>query len=188
MCMNSNSSEISELQIIAFCGGSNEAITSIYKKWTPEFFLIAYRYLRNKEDAEDMVANVFEKLLNMSIERRKKKLLDDNINLKALLIVVLKNKCLDELKTKKNRLRILNNMQVFFGSTSANSIWETYSNEVVETLIAVLPDKERQIFKLKLDGFDRKEIGAHMNLSVKSVSNSLSKSKTKLKDLLADFI
>lgn len=82
--------------LISFCNGDNNAITLQYKMWMPELYLIAYRYLKNQEEAEDAVADCFQKLIEMSLEKRKQKFIDDAINLKALLIVVIKNKCLDQ--------------------------------------------------------------------------------------------
>lgn len=173
--------------ILAFCNGDDAVVAKIYLEWTSELYLVAYRYLRNKQDAEDVIANLFEKLLHMSLERRKKQLIDDGINLKVLLLVALKNKCLDKLKTEKNRKRILNSIHSLFDNHSRNNIWETYSNEAVEAIIAMLPEQERKIFKMKLDGFDRIETGQSMNLSVKSVSNSLSKSRIILRQIIVDF-
>ena len=174
-------------EIVSFCNGDNDAIAGIYLQWTPEFFFVAFRYLKNRQDAEDVVAHLFEKLLNMPLERRKKQLIDEGIDLKALLLVVLKNKCFDKLKVDNNRKRILNNIKNTFAFISYNNVWKKYSNETVETIISVLPEQERKIFKMKLDGFDRSEISKNMNLSLKSVSNSLSKSRSILKELIVDF-
>ena len=43
----------------------------------------------------------------MPLEKRKQKFIEEEINLKALLIVIVKNKCLDYIKTTKNRNRII---------------------------------------------------------------------------------
>jgi hypothetical protein len=47
------------------------------------------RYLKSQEEAEDVVADCFEKLLKMSNERkRQQKFIIDQIDLKSLLIVM----------------------------------------------------------------------------------------------------
>ncbi len=47
----------SDLYLIAFCKGDNTAITTQYKCWLPELYLIAYRYTKNQEQSEDIVAD-----------------------------------------------------------------------------------------------------------------------------------
>ena len=141
-----------------FCKGDNNAIAKQYKLWLPELFLIAYRYLKSKEEAEDVVADCFEKLLLLSIEKRNQKFILDQIDLKALLIVIVKNKCLDNLKIKKNRIRIIENIKSMWSTTDTNSSKATFTNDSFESLIFCFPEKERTILKLNLDGYKHNEI------------------------------
>ena len=83
--------------IESFCNGDNKAIAAQYKLWLPQLYLIAFRYVKNHEIAEDVVSDCFEKLLIMPTEKRREKFIDEQINLKALLIVMVKNKSLDYL-------------------------------------------------------------------------------------------
>ena len=80
-----------ELYLISFCNGDNLAIVNKYKQWLKEFYLIAFRYLKNQEEAEDVVADCFEKLLLMSLEKRKEYFLDRQIDLKVLMSAVWEN-------------------------------------------------------------------------------------------------
>ena len=96
--------------IEAFIFGNNDALAHYYNEWKAELFLVAYHYMRNSDDAEDVLADCFEKLMNMSIERRKEKFDRQKIYLKHLLLVMVKNRCIDILRTTENRRRIQQNL------------------------------------------------------------------------------
>ncbi len=179
--------EIKKNNLIRFCNGDNEAIVKTYKKWVPELYFIAYKYLRNKEDAEDIVSDSFEKLLQMPLAKRKKKFIEEEINLKALLILVVKNKALDKVKVKNNRLRIMESIRHIMPTVTSNLVWNNISNDLIESLVNFLPEKDQKILKMNMEGYNREEIGKAFNLSLKSVSNSLSYSRKKLKTILDDF-
>ncbi len=171
-----------------FCEGDNTAITKIYKEWSTELYFIAFRYVRNQQDAEDVVADCFEKLLLLPLEKRKLKFIDEQINIKALLIVVVKNRSLDHLKTAKNRTRIIDGIKNLWPTTSINTSRIVFSNENFEKMLICLPIKEQTILKMNLEGFKHEEISQLLNVSEKTVSNSLSLSRNKIKNLWENFM
>lgn len=169
--------------IESFCNGDNKAIAAQYKLWLPQLYLIAFRYVKNHEIAEDVVSDCFEKLLLMPAEKRREKFIDEQINLKALLIVMVKNKSLDYIKVTENRNRIKEGLQWFLNKTTQNKIHEKFSEENFKRLVNCLPNKEQIILKMNLEGYKNEEISKKLELSEKSISNSLSLSRTKIKNL-----
>lgn len=169
--------------IESFCNGDNKAIAAQYKLWLPQLYLIAFRYVKNHEIAEDVVSDCFEKLLIMPAEKRREKFIDEQINLKALLIVMVKNKSLDYIKVTENRNRIKEGLQWFLNKTTQNKIHEKFSEENFKRLVNCLPYKEQIILKMNLEGYKNEEISKKLKLSEKSISNSLSLSRTKIKNL-----
>jgi RNA polymerase sigma-70 factor (ECF subfamily) len=181
--LNLKSSKIIQKEILRFCEGDDQALTIFYIKWLPELYLVAYRYLNNKNDTEDVISECFEKLLKMPTPLRQRKFIEKGISLKALLLVMVKNKCLDHIKINKNRSRILEEIKFTFQNFSKNAADDYFARESVSELMSCLPKQEQTIIELKVKGFDRQEIGKQLNLSPKSVSNSLSKSRTTIKEL-----
>lgn len=169
--------------IESFCNGDNKAIAAQYKLWLPQLYLIAVRYVKNHEIAEDVVSDCFEKLLIMPAEKRREKFIDEQINLKALLIVMVKNKSLDYIKVTENRNQIKEGLQWFLNKTTQNKIHEKFSEENFKRLVNCLPNKEQIILKMNLEGYKNEEISKKLELSEKSISNSLSLSRTKIKNL-----
>lgn len=171
-----------------FCQGDNEALAKLYKQLLPQLYLIAVSYTKSSQEAEDVVADCFEKLILMSNEKRQEKFIDNQIDIQALLIVIVKNKCLDHLKTTKNRNRILDSVKNLWPSTTSNLAKQQFVDQNFETLTGFLLEKERQILKLKMDGFTHQEISIKMKISEKTVSNILSISRNKIKELWEVFM
>lgn len=170
--------------VLAFCNGNVDALGTLYTEWSQEFFFIAYKYVRNKEDAYDLVSDTFEKLLKMPITKRNEKFITQGVNLKALLIVAIKNKALDKLKVDSNRKRILGTICHSLPKNAKNDVIHYFSKELTELILSVLPHQEYTIFKMSLEGYSREEIAHQLSLSPKTISNSLSISRNKIKELL----
>ena len=174
--------------IESFCNGDNKAIAAQYKLWMPQLYLIAFRHVKNHEIAEDVVSDCFEKLLVMPIEKRREKFIEEQINLKALLIVMVKNKCLDNIKVTNNRNRIKDGLKWFLPRLAQNNVDEKFLEENFKILLECLPVKEQIILKMNLEGFKHEEISDKLQISEKSVSNSLSLSRSKIRNLWKTFI
>lgn len=176
------------LNLVSFCQGDNNALGKLYQQWLPELYLVAFRYLKSSHEAEDVVADCFEKLLMMPVQKRQEKFIENQINIKALMIVIVKNKCLDHLKTNKNRGGIIDKIKNLWPSTTANLANQKFAEENFELLFVCLQDKERVILKLNMDGFSHQEISAQLNISEKTISNTLSISRKKIKELWTVFM
>lgn len=186
--LNSSTPYNLEKTLHLFCEGDNSAIAKQYKQWSAELYFIAFRYLKNEKDTEDVVADCFEKLLLLPLEKRKQKFITEQINLKALLIVMVKNRSLDHLKTAKNRNRIIDGIKNIWPTKSVNASGIVFSNENFEKMLVCLPIKEQTILKMNLEGYKHEEISQHLNVSEKSISNSLSLSRSKIKNLWENFM
>ena len=104
--------------LILFSGGNNDVVSDCYAKWKAELFLVAYHYFRNTHDADDILSECFAKLIELNPNKRKEKFIDNEINVKSLLLVMIKNRCLDEIKQRQNRKRIIGGIMHLFNHTS----------------------------------------------------------------------
>ncbi|MFY7957314.1 MAG: RNA polymerase sigma factor [Flavobacterium macrobrachii] len=179
---------IHSIALQQFCKGDNQALSTLYKKWLPELYLVAYRYVQCEQEAEDIVADCFEKIFAMPITKRQQKFIEEEINIKALLLVMVKNKSLDVIKTKKNRNRILEGIKGFLPTISFNNAKQNLTNDNFKELLNCLPKKEKQILSLSIDGFTNAEIGEQFNLSEKTIANLLAMVRKKVKNLWNTFM
>ena len=160
----------------------------MYKLWLPELYLLAYRYTKQQEDAEDIIADCFEKLLLLPVSKRKQKFIEEGIQLKPLLIVMVKNKSLDVIKTKKNRNRIIEGIKHLIPIKTNNASIENLADDNYNQLLSCLPEKESAILNFYIQGFTLQEISRKMNISEKTVSNILALARKKVKKMWWTYI
>lgn len=165
---------------IKYIAGDNSALSVVYKELHSPLYFTAYHYLQDENEANDIVNDVFLKLLEMSTNDRSVILSEVYEKLNIYLKVMVKNKCLDKIKTDRNRKSIRDSIKVLFNRYE-------YSNGTAEfdylELIAALPDQQKQIFEMHKDGFDNQSIAEELNISYNTVRNTLSTSKKKLRVL-----
>ena len=92
-----------DLILLNYCQGNNDGVSRLIEKWIPTLYLYSFKYLRNKEKAEDVVGDCIEKLFLLSLSKRKMLFLINEVNFKSFVFVMVKNKSLDVLKIEKNR-------------------------------------------------------------------------------------
>ena len=179
---------ITTLALQQFCNGENQALSTLYKAWLPELYLVAYRYVQSQQEAEDVVADCFEKIFTMPTKKRHQKFIEEEINIKALLLVMVKNKSLDIIKTKNTRNRIVDGIKKLLPTVGFNGIKETLADENFKLLLACLPQKEKTILSMSIEGFSIEEIAEQLQLSEKTISNILSMARKKVNNLWKTFM
>lgn len=179
---------ISKTSLLDFCNGNNKALCAIYSAWLPELYIVSFRFLQSTTEAEDAVADCFEKLIKMPIATRKEKFIEQKINLKALLLVMVRNRSLDVIKTKNNRIRIVDGLAKSIPKFGLNESKQTLTNDNFKMLLTCLPNKEMEILTLHLEGYTHQEIGIKLKLTEKTISNLLSVARKKVKDLWKIFM
>jgi RNA polymerase sigma factor (sigma-70 family) len=160
--------------------GDNESLGVLYKFYYSKLVLLAFKYLSDKDKSRDVVGSVFETLLVLSTKKRNELLLHKQKGLYPLLVVIVKNKCLDALKQQKTRLKIIN----FIGINaviSTNNIASRYSMEAFDLLLDNLPKREKEILKLHLSGYKHEEIAEREKISYNTVRNTVHAAKQKVK-------
>lgn len=113
----------------------------LYQKYSSLVYGIAFSILKNKEDSEDVVQNVFSKLYKMN----KEKLPSDKET--SWLYTLSKNEAIS-LYRKKNENLVLDNMYEI--EENNNEIDESIDILEFNRLISTLNEKEKQIISLKI--------------------------------------
>ena len=156
-------------------------LAHFYNVLVPELYVVAYRYVKSEAEAEDVVADCFEKLLKMPVNIRCKKFVTNKINLKALLLVMVKNQSLDVLKIKKNRSRILEEIKIGLPKLAVNDSKKRLIKDNFTALLICLSEKEKKVLTSVMEGFTKKELAIQMEVSEKTVANLLTNARKKVK-------
>lgn len=138
----------------------------------------AYSFLMNKEDAEDIVQELF---LNLWNNRKKTEI---SANVSAYLYKTAKNLTLNHLRAAKKHQSLQNYAEEML-------YYEENRLEADEFRIALfdcinrLPARSKEVFLYhRMQGLKQKEIAEKLNISVKTIKNQVWSSLQKLKHCL----
>ena len=135
------------------------------------------KYLRNSEDASDIVQDVFEKLW-----KNRKKIEPKKV--KSWLFTCAHNAMINFIK-KKSRMTYSDEMTDSMTQESHEKSFEM--KEVIENALCQLPPVQKSIVLLRdLEGYNYKEIGEILELTEAQVKVYLFRARKKIKKQLKD--
>jgi len=159
--------------------GDQKALASLYKHYMPLVYGVCLKYLKDRDAAQDMVMNIYEKLVM--------KLADQQVdNFKSWLYVLTKNECLMHLRAVKRKIEAQS--QDFSQVHMEFRIEEHHDNELesdltkMETCIEKL--KNNQKVSIKLFYLEKKcyqEVAETTGEDLKKVKSHIQNGKRNLK-------
>lgn len=158
------------------------AFSEIYDRYWAVLYLHAKRMLRDDDEAQDIVQELFTHLWKKSAD------LDFNIKLSSYLYKAVRNRIFNHLEHRKVVHDYQRSLIEFMDSSVAAAdelVRERELALIIEQEIQALPAKMREVFELsRKQHLSYKEIGAQLGISEhtvkRQVSNSLSILRTKL--------
>jgi RNA polymerase sigma-70 factor (ECF subfamily) len=166
--------------------GSQEAFSVLVQRHTERFYRLAFRYLRNKETAEDVVQDAFVKLWEdpgkWQAERKNK--------FTTWFYRIVVNLCLDWQKKKKPLE--LGDQELSIADQRETPDAEMLRNEkqkVLEKEIAALPERQRTALNLCFDeGLSNQEAAEVMGLKLKALQSLVMRAKSTLKERMRNYL
>jgi RNA polymerase sigma-70 factor (ECF subfamily) len=160
--------------------GSKDAYQLLFNRYAPRIFAFALSYLKRREDAEELLQEIFLRLWEIRTT------LDDSKNIKSLLFKICINLIYDFIRRKNIEQAYL----VFAGNndqSNADSTWhEVIYHDMLmlmNRLVETMPDQRRLIFRLsKEDGLSNDEIAIRLQLSKRTVENQLYRAISYLRE------
>ncbi len=154
----------------------------LYNQYCDGMLIVAQRFIKNTMEAEDVVQESFIKAFS-KLEQYKAE-----VTFGAWLKRIVINKSIDLLKSKKQRLVDLQEVQLKIVDEDYNDDWsadDSLTIEDVKRAIQELPEKYKYVVMLYLvEGYDHQEIADILNISEVASRTQLSRGKRKLKELL----
>ena len=169
-----------QIDLIEKCKKNDrKAQMMLYKKYCDGMFYVAMRFLKNEDDAEDMVQEAFIKAFQ-KIEQYKAE-----VSFGAWLKKIVVNKCIDFLKTR--RLEIIT-LEEGYMHVQDDDNWEVEDHITVTEVkyaIECLDEKYKYVVMLYLiEGYDHSEISQILNISETASRTQLMRAKKKLREKL----
>lgn len=158
-------------------GGDRDAFHSLFVRYYADLVMYAGTIVRKKDICEDIVQDVFVKLLEMSGTLKIKS------SLKAYLLSMVHNRCLGLMEHEQVEK---NYVEYYREHPVSDSGWEDYvlySDFAghLETALRILSDKERNIFlSCAVDGRKPKDVSAELDIPLRTVQYNLHSAMGKL--------
>ena len=145
-----------------------EEFDSLFSRFYEPLCNYASKFIGNDNHAEDIVQNVFIKILdrypNIDIQKPER-----------YLVKAVKFRCIDHLRANSTRQEIpVDPNKIPEQTVDENIPHENDQLAIVTYLIALLPEKTRQIFTLsRQSGLTYREIAMELDISIKTVENQM---------------
>jgi len=144
--------------------GSQKAYQKLFDRLYPILCLFAIKFIKDKNEAEDIVQEVF-------IELWKQREKFNNINqIKGFLYKSIKNKCLNNIKHEKIKLEYSN--EILITETEEYFEEQLIKTEVIvhiQKSVKTLPKQRKDIILMNMQGLKNNEIAEELNISVNTV-------------------
>ncbi|MCJ2541994.1 sigma-70 family RNA polymerase sigma factor [Thermostichus vulcanus] len=169
----------------ALKAGQSQALAILYDRHVGLVYGIAYKVLGNAAEAEDLTQDIFLNLSRSSFDAQRG-------SLRTYLGILVRSRCLDRLRSWRNRQRSLERGKVELqaqGSSSGDPSFEHLSQteqvEEVQTALAELSDSQRQILKMAYyEGMSQSEIAKQLDLPLGTVKARARRGLLRLRQLL----
>lgn len=166
--------------------GSEFAFNSLYKKYYAELYVHAYQKIRDREQAKDIVHDLF------TVIWQKRDLLHIEGSLSAYLYSGIRNRVLDLLakdKTKEKYLTTLEANPFLDSNTTDSLVREKMLQEQIARTLSQMPPRIREIFELSRQHYlTHKEIAEKLNISEHTVRSYVKEALKVLRSKLGSLI
>ncbi len=168
--------------IVALKRKKPKAQRKVFDDYGGYLFRICFRYLGQKELAEDVLSQVFLKIF----ERISETDIKEEYKFKAWAKKIAINECLQEIRKTTyftEPLEIIEEIQ----ASNLQTDQELLEKDLIQ-MVLNLPIGYRTVFSLyAIEGYSHQEIASQLAISVGTSKSQLSKARNLLKKQLADF-
>ncbi len=169
--------------------GDPDTFTSFYRETYPRLIGYCSLFIKDSKQIEDLVQDCYE---NIWTQREK---IDTSKSIESFLFVMLRNKCLNHLKSEKAHHNVylsdefvINELQYLYQLDFTAHEGVSIEEELIKSLqkaISDLPEKRKNIFiQCKINGKKQKDVAEELGITVKAVEKHLKEAKDQLRKKL----
>jgi RNA polymerase sigma-70 factor (ECF subfamily) len=164
--------------------GNVLSFDSIFKKYHKKVYYFAISYLKSKEEAEDVVQEVF-----MNLWKCRDQINEYYVFSKYLFKITYNATCKKFRKQASDKKQMEEALQNILIEDNSTNLEIEYNNllETANMLIDKLPSRQRDIFLLSInEQLTNEQIAQQLNISKKTVENYLTMAKASLRKSFFD--
>ena len=148
---------------------TDKDIERIYHRHVEMLYRVAYSFMKNGADAEDMVQETFIRLLRSGM------VFDSVQHEKAWLIVTVSNLCKSALRSPGRRREDIDTM------SEPPTVEDTIPDETLDAVMALPEDYKLPVYLYYYEGYQTAEIAEMLGVAPATVRSRLSRARQKLK-------
>jgi RNA polymerase sigma-70 factor (family 1) len=175
-----------EQLMIRTSNGDQKALELLFKKYYAQLVRFAKEILHSKDQAEDMVQEVFVKIWD------KRESINIHTQIKSYLFVAVKNHCFNQLKVNERKYWMDETMEddIRISTPDSSAVIDAKQlDQKIKDAIEALPPKCGLIFKMsRFEEKSYKEIAEALELSVKTVENQMGKALSIMRSSLSGYL
>lgn len=164
---------------------NREAFAALYERYWYRTFALAYRRLKSRETAEELVQDLFAALWHKRAEHAIE-------HLEHYLMAAISRRVIGYLRSHQVRAAYADYCRWYQATTTQETEHTLAAADLTEAFtkaLRYLPEQSREIFRLsRLEHFSVLEIAQQLNVSGKTVEYHLTKSLRLLRLHLKDFV
>ena len=165
--------------------GEKAAFAVLVRRHSGRFYRVAYRFVGNVGEAEDMVQEAFLKLWERPLMWQ----VDRRASFSTWFYRVVVNLCLDHKKKKRPALIGDDKWVEDDRETHEETLIHAETQHWIAANIAALPDRQRMALNLCFyEGLSNQEAAEAMGIRLKALQSLLMRAKTTLKEAFKDSI
>jgi RNA polymerase sigma-70 factor (ECF subfamily) len=165
--------------------GDGQAFAVLVERHTERFYRLAFRYLQNKEAAEDVVQDAFVKLWESPSLWQPER----NSKFTTWFYRIVVNLCLDALKKKKPVPLDDDSLVADDSKPVDEMMMREQQQKMIEKEIAALPMRQRTALNLCFDqGLTNQEAAEVMGINLKALQSLIMRAKTTLKERMRAYL
>jgi len=163
--------------------GDIEAFNRIFYAYSSKLYHFAYGYLKSKEDAEEMVQEIFSKIWDKRVE------IKEEYEFRSYLFSIAFNYVKKHFRSKAliNKYIEAEIPNIIDSQQTQEEVNYSSLKLMVDQLVDRMPERRKAVFlKSRFEGKNAKEIAKEMNISSSTVENHLNQALRYLRQHLKD--
>jgi len=165
--------------------GSHDAFAVLVHRHTERFYRLAYRYVHNRETAEDITQDAFLKLWEAPGRWQPER----NSKFTTWFYRIVVNLCLDWQKKKRPLALDKEVLLADERETPETAMIRTQEQQVLEQEIAALPERQRMALNLCFEeGLSNQEAAEVIGVRLKALQSLIMRAKATLKERMKAYL
>jgi RNA polymerase sigma-70 factor (ECF subfamily) len=154
-------------------------VADIYKQFHSELLNYIKSKVRSREDAEDILQNVFVKM-SSGIDK-----LDEDVKIKSWIFTVTRNTIIDYYRVNASKKKLAIRDELNDEIAEAEEIDQTKGlDQCMSSMIRLLPDEYREIIiESEINGIKQKDLAEKHRIAYPSMRSKVQRGRERLKQL-----